>query len=62
MTLKGYEWLADNGEVTMRFFFKDESLCIYKNVSLEEIDNFKKYIEDNGHKILSTENFIKENK
>lgn len=60
MTLKGYEWLDEEGNVTMRFFFKDLSLCIYKNVSLEEIDNFKKYIEDNGHEIHSTYNFIKE--
>ena len=62
MSLKGWEWLDDNGKVTMRFFFKDLSLCIYKNVSLEEIDNFKKYIEDNGMEIHNTYNFIKEGK
>ena len=60
MSLKGYQWLNDNGEVAMAFFFKDRSLCIYQNVSLEEIDKFKKYIEDNGFEIFSTENFIKE--
>ncbi len=48
MSLKGYQWLNDKKEVVMSFRFKDLVLDIWKNTTEEELNNFKKYLKNNG--------------
>lgn len=46
MSLKGYEWLDDNGKVIMCFTFKRLELFLFEDVSKEEYDKFIKFIEE----------------
>lgn len=57
MSLKGYQWLNDNGEVVMSYLFKEEIIDVWKEVSEEEIQKFKDYI---GMEILGIEYHYKE--
>lgn len=57
MSLKGYEFLDDNGNVQACFFFKRLNLIIYKDISEERLEEIKTYIKEKGDKILSIEYF-----
>lgn len=53
MSLKGYQWLNDNNEVVMSFSFKDLTLDIWKDTTLEELNKFKEYLKEQSfNKIL----------
>lgn len=62
MSLKGYQWLNDKGEVAMSFYFKDLTLYLWQDVSGSDYDDFMAYLEehkeevrhikDNGYKII----------
>lgn len=49
MSLKGYQWLNDNGEVIMSFTFKRLDLDIWEDTTKEELDNFIKFLKEQGH-------------
>ena len=51
MSLKGYQWLNENKEVIMSYTFKDLTLDIWKDTTREELEKFKKYIEENSSEI-----------
>lgn len=52
MSLKGYQWLNDNGEVVMTFIFKYLRLTIWDNdITIKEINDFIQYINERNHKI-----------
>ncbi len=48
MSLKGYEWLDDNGKVIMTFTFKRLELDIWENTTKEELDKFKAFLKEQG--------------
>ena len=53
MSLKGYEWLDDNGKVIMTFTFKRLELDVWKDTTKEELDKFKAFLKEHGkEKIL----------
>ena len=54
MSLKGYEWLDDDGKVIMSFFFKDLSLYIWEDIREEQYNEFIEYIKNKGFEILHT--------
>ena len=45
MSLKGYQWLDDNGKVLMSYTFKDLTLDVWKDTTKEELDKFIEYIK-----------------
>ena len=47
MSLKGYQWLNDNKEVVMSYYFKDLSLIVWKDVTREELNKFIEYLKQN---------------
>lgn len=49
MSLKGYQWLNDEGEVIMSFFFKDLTLWLWENVAQEELDKFVAFLKEKGN-------------
>ena len=51
MSLKGYEWLDNNGKVIMCFTIKRLELFLMEDVSKEEYDKFIKYIEEHTFKV-----------
>lgn len=51
MSLKGYQWLNENKEVVMSYSFKDLTLDIWKDTTVEELEKFKKYIKENSFEI-----------
>ena len=56
MSLKGYQWLNDNGEVIMSFRFKDLVLDIWEDTTKEELEAFKEYLKEHSwDKILKIE-------
>ncbi len=55
MSLKGYQWLDDDGKVIMSFTFKDLTLDVWKDVSVEEYHNFIEYIREQGFEPHSTD-------
>ena len=52
MSLKGYQWFNDKNEVLMSYYFKDLTLYIWKDVTNEELEEFKKYLEDKHNEII----------
>lgn len=48
MSLKGYKWLNDDGEVVMSFRFKDLSIDIWQDTTKEELDKFIEYLKQQG--------------
>ena len=44
MSLKGYQWLNDTGEVIMSYMFKDRILDVWKDVTNKDMDEFKEYL------------------
>lgn len=48
MSLKGYQWLDDNGKVVMSFTFKDLTLDVWQDTTKEEYLKFIKYLKENG--------------
>lgn len=52
MSLKGYEWLDDNGKVIMTFTFKRLELDVWEDTTDEELKKFKKFLEEKGETIL----------
>lgn len=55
MSLKGYQWLDDNGKAVMGFFFKDLSIFLWEDVTKEEYDKFYEYIREQGFEPHSTD-------
>lgn len=54
MSLKGYQWLIDN-KVVMTFTFKRLELDVWEDVSITELEEFKKFIIDKGYHISKIE-------
>ena len=54
MSLKGYEWLRD-GKNIMGYFFKDETIYLWDDVTEKEYKDFINYIEENGFTHQKTE-------
>lgn len=48
MSLKGYQWLDDNGKVVMSFTFKDLTIDVWQDTTKEELDKFKQYLQSNS--------------
>ena len=46
MSLKGYQWLDENENVIMSYTFKDLKLDIWKDTTKEELDKFKKFLDE----------------
>lgn len=46
MSLKGYQWLDDNGKVIMSYTFKDLTLDVWKDTTKEELEKFIEYIKE----------------
>lgn len=46
MSLKGYQWLDDEEKVIMSYYFKDETLYIWKDTTIDELEKFKKYLKE----------------
>ena len=44
MSLKGYQWLDENGEVVFSFLFKDKIIDVWKDTTIEELNKFKKFL------------------
>ena len=45
MSLKGYQWLNDKGEVVMSYRFKDLKIDIWQDTTKEELDKFIDFLE-----------------
>ena len=54
MSLKGYQWLNENGEVIMYYMFKDEEIFLNKDVTSKQHREFVKFIEGKGFKVRGT--------
>lgn len=52
MSLKGYQWFNDKNEVLMSYYFKDLTLYIWKDVTNEELEEFKKYLKDKHNEVI----------
>ena len=61
MSLKGYEWLRE-GKVVMSYFFKDERLIIWEDVTEQELADFKQFLQEHSSKVFKTEYYNKEKK
>lgn len=57
MSLKGYEWLDDNGKVIMTFTFKYLELDVWSDTTLEELNKFKEYLKEKGFDKILKENY-----
>lgn len=54
MSLKGYQWLNDDGKSIMGYFFKDETIYLWDDVTEIQYNDFINYIEENGCKHQQT--------
>jgi hypothetical protein len=53
MNLKGYEWLGDDGKTKYIYTFKYcEIYKIDENANDKELEDFKKWLQENNNKIL----------
>ena len=48
MSLKGYQWLDDNGEVIMSFMFKYLELDVWKDTTKKEFDKFVAFLKEHS--------------
>ena len=55
MSLKGYQWLNDKGEVVMSFTFKDLTIDIWQDVELKEYHDFIEYIRHHDFEPMHTD-------
>lgn len=64
MSLKGYQWLNDDGEVIMYFTFKDLTITICKDTTEVELKKFEDYITSKSFDVyyLNTNGYKVKNK
>lgn len=55
MSLKGYQWLNDEGEVIMYYMFKDEKICLNKDITTKQHRDFVEYLKEHGCKANNTD-------
>lgn len=48
MSLKGYQWLDEKGEVVFSYRFKDRTIDVWKDTTKEELDKFKAFLNEKG--------------
>lgn len=63
MSLKGYQWLDDNGKVIMSFTFKDLTLDVWQDTTKEEYLKFIEYLKEKGFTPTNTDchyHYVKE--
>lgn len=48
MSLKGYQWLDEKGEVVFSYLFKDRTIDVWKDTTKEELDKFKAFLNEKG--------------
>lgn len=48
MSLKGYQWLNEKGEVVFSYRFKDRMIDVWKDTTKEEYDKFRTFLEREG--------------
>jgi len=59
MSLKGYQWLNDKGEVLMSYHFKDLTLNVWKDITQQDLTEFKKFLEEHDCEIFKIEYYNK---
>lgn len=55
MTLKGYQWLNDNGEVIMTYMSKYNKIYVWKDIRTKDELEFHKYLKEQGIECSSTD-------
>lgn len=55
MSLKGYQWLNDEGKVIMSYMFKDRILDVWKDITEKDMDEFKEYLNQNECEVANIE-------
>ena len=48
MSLKGYQWLNDKGEVIMSYSSKYNKIYVWKDIRSKDEIEFHKYLKENG--------------
>lgn len=48
MTLKGYKWLNDKGEVIMSYSSKYNKIYVWKDITTKDHIEFVKYLKEQG--------------
>lgn len=48
MSLKGYQWLNDKGEIIMSYSSKYNKIYVYKDIRTKDELDFHKYLKEQG--------------